>query len=169
MKIRKATQKDMKTILQIFSDARTFLHEQEIPQWQGEYPNKLDVLKDIEQNFAYVLTDDEQVIGYAALQQTPDANYRTISQGSWKNNNDNYATIHRLSTLSSVRQKGVGKLFFSLLLYEAKRLGFKEVRVDTHEKNKIMQKVIAALAFEKRGIVTVEDGSPRIAYQKFFD
>ena len=40
-----------------------------------------------------------------------------------------------------------------------------ELRADTHEDNKIMQAVLERNGFEKCGIIYIEDGSPRIAYQ----
>ncbi|MBE6046792.1 MAG: N-acetyltransferase, partial [Clostridiales bacterium] len=39
------------------------------------------------------------------------------------------------------------------------------VRIDTHENNTTMQRQIEKAGFERCGIIYVEDGSPRIAYQ----
>ena len=40
------------------------------------------------------------------------------------------------------------------------------LRADTHEDNKIMQKVVLKNGFQETGIIYVEDGTPRIAYEK---
>ena len=40
------------------------------------------------------------------------------------------------------------------------------LRADTHEDNKIMQKVILKNGFQETGIIYVEDGTPRIAFEK---
>ena len=37
--------------------------------------------------------------------------------------------------------------------------------IDTHEKNKTMQHVVEKLGFKRCGIIYIEDGTPRIAYQ----
>ena len=42
----------------------------------------------------------------------------------------------------------------------------KHLRIDTHADNKVMQKQILKNGFTRRGIVYMEDGSPRIAYEK---
>ena len=38
------------------------------------------------------------------------------------------------------------------------------LRVDTHEDNKPMQHLAQKYGFSRRGIIYVEDGTPRIAY-----
>ena len=40
------------------------------------------------------------------------------------------------------------------------------LRADTHADNKIMQHLLEENGFTKCGIIHVEDGTPRIAYQK---
>jgi RimJ/RimL family protein N-acetyltransferase len=40
------------------------------------------------------------------------------------------------------------------------------IRIDTHRDNAIMQHLLEKNGFVKCGIIYVEDGSPRIAYQK---
>ena len=40
------------------------------------------------------------------------------------------------------------------------------LRADTHADNKIMQHLLEKNGFTKCGIIHVEDGTPRIAYQK---
>lgn len=41
------------------------------------------------------------------------------------------------------------------------------MRIDTHENNKVMQHLIKKNGFQECGIIYVEDGSPRIAYEKY--
>ena len=40
------------------------------------------------------------------------------------------------------------------------------LRADTHEDNKIMQHLLEKNGFVRCGIIHVEDGTPRVAYQK---
>lgn len=40
------------------------------------------------------------------------------------------------------------------------------LKIDTHEDNKIMQHLLEKYGFLKCGTIWLEDGSPRIAYQK---
>ena len=50
--------------------------------------------------------------------------------------------------------------------YEADCTQGLPVRADTHADNKIMQHLLEENGFTKCGIIHVEDGTPRIAYQK---
>ena len=40
------------------------------------------------------------------------------------------------------------------------------LRADTHEKNRSMRKMLENNGFTKCGTIYVEDGTPRVAYQK---
>lgn len=42
----------------------------------------------------------------------------------------------------------------------------KSIRIDTHQDNKSMQRLILKNNFEYCGIIYVEDGSERLAYEK---
>ena len=63
--------------------------------------------------------------------------------------------------------------------YEAKRYDIKtgdtvyqalskcpNLRIDTHQDNKVMQHVVEKHGFTRRGIIYIADGSPRIAYER---
>jgi RimJ/RimL family protein N-acetyltransferase len=65
-----------------------------------------------------------------------------------------------------MRGKGQAKAFMDELVAEALREGFHDIRVDTHEGNKIMQRVILNAGFTYRGKVRfdIPDGE-RLAYQ----
>ena len=39
------------------------------------------------------------------------------------------------------------------------------IRIDTHHDNKPMQHVVEKAGFSRRGIIYVDDGTPRIAYE----
>ena len=67
-------------------------------------------------------------------------------------------TIHRIASLG--RAKGI----FSCAVDYCK--GFADsIRIDTHEENKVMQRHILSKGFKRCGIIYLENGDPRIAYQ----
>ena len=45
------------------------------------------------------------------------------------------------------------------------RSNIDEVRIDTHRDNKTMQHVVTKHGFKRCGIIYLENGAPRIAYQ----
>ena len=62
-----------------------------------------------------------------------------------------------------------GKNVASLFIEKAKEIGREKdifnIRIDTHEKNVSMRRMVEKNGFKKTGIIYVKDGSPRYAYQ----
>ena len=70
-----------------------------------------------------------------------------------------FAFIHRLASAGD--RRGVASEVIAWCLEHCESL-----RADTHADNKIMQHLLEENGFTKCGIIHVEDGTPRIAYQK---
>ena len=81
----------------------------------------------------------------------------TIVEGAWNNDQDPYATIHRIAMSNKYQgQHLAGKFVSNLIsLYYARNL--RNFRVDTGLKNQPMQALAKSQGFVKRGIVRVDD------------
>ena len=86
-----------------------------------------------------------------------DPDYQVI-QGAWLNDRP-YWAVHRVANRGEVR--GVAS---RCLLWCLERGG--SVRIDTHPANRPMQRVLDKNGFTLCGTVWMEDGSPRLAYQR---
>ena len=75
---------------------------------------------------------------------------------------DFYPITHIASSLKDYQKKLVQKEVSSLEELREVQLSFDKVLED----NKIMQKVLLKNGFQETGIIYVEDGTPRIAYEK---
>ncbi len=73
--------------------------------------------------------------------------------------NELYGTIHRVASDGQIN-----KMLNRVICYCEKQI--QHLRIDTHSNNKIMQHLILKNGFTQCGIIYVEDGSPRIAYEK---
>lgn len=159
--IRLAQPQDLQEIQSIYAYARTYMRQTGNPtQWSNNYPSN-DLLKhDMAQGKLFVGEEDNTLLGvfYFAIEE--DATYAYI-EGAWKND-EPYGVIHRVA--SSGKRGG----FFGecLRFCEAKTATVGNLRMDTHENNKTMQHVLEKHGFERCGIIYLEDGAPRIAYQK---
>lgn len=80
--LRRATQADLNDITAIITDAKAFLKQQNINQWQDGYPAASDLKQDIEDGITFVLVVDGEIAGTAALHQGIDINYLKIEDGS---------------------------------------------------------------------------------------
>ena len=163
MKIRKAVISDLNSILKVYKTAREYMRQTGNPdQWGTDKPRQELLEADIQKGELYVGTDDDGKIHFVfAFILGEDPTYSYIENGQWLSDAP-YGTIHRIAsdaTVSGVVKTAVDYCKKTIL----------NIRIDTHEKNKTMQHVLAKLGFAKCGIIYIEDGTPRIAYQLICD
>ena len=163
---RRAQNSDVDKIVQILNDAISFLKESGSSQWQSGYPNRATVEDDIKNGCAWVLTVDNEVAGYAAVVIGRNSNYAKID-GEWNNDVDSYATIHRIAISSKCRGMHLTQFFLSNIISLTYAQEIHNFRIDTGEKNKIVQHIATSHNFIKRGIIQVDDpiNPDRLAYE----
>lgn len=160
MKIRKSTAADLPRMLEIYAYAREFMAATGNPhQWgDGGNPRPEVLEQDIEDGVGYVMEKEGRIVGAFAFIIGEDETYGVIEDGEWLND-EPYGTIHRIAGDGST--KGV--------LKECVSFGaglINNIRIDTHHDNVVMQNAIKKCGFEECGTIYVQDGTPRIAYQK---
>ena len=159
MMIRKAVPEDLKEILSVYECARAFMRENGNPtQWGYTFPPEDMLREDIAAGLLYVVCADAEIAGAFFFAPGPDPTYRVIENGKWLND-EPYHVVHRIA--GSGRQKGT--LGTILHFCEARA---ENVRIDTHDNNRVMQHLLEKYGYTRCGRIYVEDGSPRIAYQK---
>ncbi len=156
--IRKASLSDLSEVMRIYATAKKFMSENGNPtQWQGNYPDSALVSADIGNGNLYVICDgDSSVCACFGLFIGDDPTYSYID-GEWCSDAP-YAAIHRVA--SDGRIKGVFRECFGFVSAQ-----HPHIRIDTHEDNRIMQRAIENCGFIYCGIIYVENGTPRRAYE----
>lgn len=155
-KIRLAKEADLSVILEIYETARKFMVENGNPtQWINGYPRPEMLLNDMALNRLYVVEEAETIKGVFVFFVGNDPTYAYI-EGSWRSDAP-YGVIHRIAGVG-------GGIFTTALEYCLGQID--HMRIDTHEDNKPMQHVVEKAGFCRRGIIYVEDGTPRIAYDR---
>lgn len=162
--VRIAELKDVERILEIIKDAKTFLKNLGVDQWQGDYPNKETILNDINKNQLFVY-EEEEVLGFIAIIKGIEETYNIIYDGKWLSDQE-YITIHRIAVKEEVKKRNVGTKLFEYAIAYAKENNIKSVRVDTHKDNYAMQGLIKKEGFIKCGYIYLKDHSLRLAYEK---
>ena len=168
--LRQATNEDLPAIKKIITEAKTYLNQQGIDQWQTGYPTDEDLETDVKFGITYVLIIDGKIAATAALHQGLDVSYLKIHDGEWINGvNGRYTAIHRIAMSSNFRGQHLSEKMMTGLITISSILGYKDIRIDTHPENLGMQHVITTNGFEKRGVIHMEEeegeASPRYAYQ----
>jgi len=159
MYIRKTEPADLEDVMKIYEDARRFMKENGNPhQWGDNYPTKDLVMQDISEGKSYVCIDGDSIAGVFYFGMGPDSTYLKIYQGSWLND-EPYGVVHRIASVS--RKKGVASFCLDWCFEK-----HPNIRIDTHRDNLIMQNFLKKHGFVQCGIIYLEDGSERLAYQK---
>ncbi len=159
MIIRKAEDKDLNSILRVYAIAREYMRQNGNPdQWGWDKPPKEMLVDDIKKGQLYVGEYASGSIPFVfAFILGDDPTYSYIEDGSWLSN-EPYGTIHRIASDGSI--PGVVKMAVDFC-----KTIISNIRIDTHHNNKTMQHVVEKIGFTKCGIIYIEDGTPRIAYQ----
>lgn len=159
MEIRKATTDDLPDIMEVIGQARTIMRETgNATQWANGYPSVETIQDDIAQGCGFVCTTDT-IVGYFFFRHGahPEPTY-TYIEGQWLND-EPYGVIHRLASGRTAKGIAQAAFDFAFSLVE-------NVRVDTHADNLPMQNFLVKNGFSYCGVIYVNDGTPRDAFQK---
>ena len=94
--------------------------------------------------------------------------YDKIYDGHWLTGDDgrDYIAIHRVAISVSSRGSGLSGKIIDFAVSFAKEKGRKSLRIDTHRGNAVMRRMLEKNGFEYCGIIYLESGDERIAYEK---
>lgn len=165
MNIRKAKLTDLPAIGALYEDARAALKAAGIDQWQDGYPDETDARLDIERGVGYVLEENGEVLATACLAFGREPTYEVMEEGAWSCDPPEYGFLHRIAVSSKAKGKGAAGLMFDELKRQAKLRDIRVLRGDTHQRNLAMQRVLEKSGFVSKGVIRVEDGTPRLAFE----
>ena len=158
LSIRKTTYDDIDKVEAVFRYARKYMKENGNPsQWGDDRPELSLIYDDIDKGNSYVVLNDDEIVGTFAFIIGIDPTYINID-GKWLND-DEYGTIHRIAS------NGKCKNIFKFVMDYVETFNV-DIRIDTHKDNKAMLHVINKNGFVYCGIIIVDDGSERLAFQK---
>lgn len=159
MKIRKTTPTDLDILPRLYDNARRFMAAHGNPtQWGTAYPPRALLESDIAEGCSYVCEEQQKVIATFYYRFGEEDSYRRICNGQWLDESP-YGVVHRITSDGTIR--GAGSFCLDWALSQCRNL-----RIDTHRDNRVMQRLLEKRRFTRCGIIYLEDGSERIAYQK---
>lgn len=158
MKIELAKKTDLNKLLEIYREAREFMKNSgNKTQWGDNKPSKETLERDIENKNLYKVVDFDEIVGAFALIYGEDKTYLEID-GKWLND-EPYATLHRV--VSSGKARGI---MSEIIKFSEEK--YENLRIDTHKNNHKMLDKIRENGFTYCGVIKIDDGSPREAFQK---
>lgn len=159
MTIRKTTMNDLTQALEIYAGARAYMAKNGNPdQWGQTNPPAQQIVDDINHGKSYVCEKDGQIIAvfYFAVEEEP--TYRVLYEGNWLDDSP-YGVLHRVAVAQ--QEQGVGSQIAKWALSQ-----HPNIRIDTHENNVAMQKMLAKNDFSYCGKIIIGDGTERLAFQR---
>ena len=192
MVIRPATPADLPALRPVFEAAKGIMRaDGNHDQWSAPgFPDDTLLLRDIARGGGFVILSDKispraslgrddnmvipggcstvissgaeggvekSIVAYFALLSSPEPTYDVID-GAWLTD-EPYGVIHRMASYPEVHG-----IFSTVINYAASR--FAHLRIDTHRDNRIMQHLIEKHGFTYCGIIWLEDGTERLAYER---
>jgi hypothetical protein len=150
----------MEAVKNIYAQARLFMQKTgNKNQWIDGYPSKELILDDISGGNSYLCTDaGKDILGVFFFREGDDASYARIYEGKWLNDHP-YGVVHRLA--KRTESHGVASFCLQWCFRRCRN-----VRIDTHRDNAIMQHVLQKNGYLRCGIIYLANGAERIAFQK---
>jgi len=159
MEIRKTKMEELDRVMAIYDRARAYMRQNgNHNQWIKGYPSRELVRSDIEGGISYVCTEGEELLAVFAYFQGEDPSYGKID-GAWIGPGAPYGVVHRIGV--EVPRRGVGAFCLDWAFRDSG-----DLRIDTHGDNVPMQNMLQREGFSRCGVIVIEDGTERVAFEK---
>ena len=155
--------------MRLINQAKAYMKEQGIDQWQNGYPNEGEIAVDIAKGYSYVMEENGKIIGTMAVLFDGEPTYDKIYEGAWKADGEPYAAIHRVAVDAECKGQGIAGAMIAEVEKMCREKGVRSMKNDTHRDNQSMQRMQAKNGFEYCGVIYLEDGAERIAFEKIVE
>ncbi len=160
----------MAEIMKVMDAAKLIMRQSgNMHQWGDGYPSEADIACDMERRGAFVVEDCKEaqagqpttrrVVGYFAFLESPEPTYARIYDGEWTDDTLPYHVVHRIASYPDAHG-----IFSSIMDFCFSH--DRNIRIDTHRDNTIMQHNIVKHRFTYCGIIHLLSGDERLAYQR---
>lgn len=164
--LRKAKVTDAPRIWEILQYAIKKRKEEGSKQWQDGYPNLSVVHSDIQKGVGYLLTKEDEIVGYSAIIFNDEPAYDRL-QGKWLTEGD-FIVIHRVAIAEEYIKQGLSTQLFKLIEELAKANHIYSIKADTNKDNLAMLGLFNKLGYTYCGEVYFRT-SPRKAFEKILE
>ena len=159
--VKKASIADLSVVMDFIEQGKAKMIKAGNPnQWSANYPAIETIERDIVQGNCYLLYEGGKAIATFVFKEGPEPNYQRIDDGSWLDDQP-YYVIHRVASA-----EGVHGVMADIISYCSSFTS--SIRIDTHADNRPMQASLARLGFVYCGVIYVENGDSRRAFQRIF-
>ena len=134
--IRPARKEDLAEIMAVLEAAKGIMRASgNMGQWINGYPSEEVILSDIASGRGYLVSREGRIAGYFAFIPSPEPTYAQIYDGSWLDDTLPYHVVHRIASYPEIH--GIFREIMDWCFSKDRN-----IRIDTHRDNHIMQHCI---------------------------
>lgn len=148
--IRKAVNEDLKAIMKIIKETIVEMHSYGNYQWDENYPQEKDFLKDIQNGDLFVIEREGKLVGFVCINKVEPVEYNGLN---WSLNDD-AMVVHRMAVNPAYRKNGIGTELMKFADKLALKNNINYLKTDTYSLNSKMNRL-----FEKCGYKLVGEMS----------
>lgn len=163
MELRKAKVHELDTAMALIDQAKAFLKQQGVDQWQSGYPDRDCIAADLATEKGYFCVEDGTVVGYLCIDFDGEPAYASL-HGTWLTQ-EAYVVVHRMALDDRVKGRGLASRAFTLVEELAREKGVHSFKVDTDRDNRIMRHLLEKNGFSYCGTIRF-DNSEKVAFEK---
>lgn len=146
--IRRAKLSEIDKITTITQACATKMIDENIFQWNDQYPNKEAFLRDIQRNELYVFLHDLEIIGCIAISSFKDPEYDEVA---WLTKETAHYYIHRLAIDPAFQGNGFAKNLMDFAENLAREANITSIRLDTFSQNDRNNRFYEARGYTRLG------------------
>jgi ribosomal protein S18 acetylase RimI-like enzyme len=150
MSIELATDKDIEGIYDLLLKCRDRLIEQEIHQWDEEYPSIEYINLDVSTGSLRKLTQGRQIVGVVSFDDSQEPQYAEVP---WKLTERPIVVIHRLAVLPEYQGNGFAGELMNYAERSAFELQFSSIRLDAYSGNSQVVQFYERRGYKRAGEV----------------
>lgn len=165
MKIRLADNKDIIRVVEITNACANHMINQNIFQWDENYPNQDAFKEDVQRDYLYVIEKKNHILGCLCISDKIDDVYKNVK---WLTLNDKNIYLHRLAIHPDHQGKGLALKLMSYAEEFTIKKGYKSIRLDTFSGNPKNNKFYTLQGYTKLEKIFYRDQSdmPFHCYEK---
>lgn len=167
MEFRKSSIGDIPEMMKIINQAQEYFKSKGIDQWQDGYPNEDNLKEDIDADESYVMLIDGKIVATVAISFRGESTYDKIYDGKWLSDGK-YGVVHRVAISEAFKGQGLSHEIMNFSEEKCKEEGYRSIKIDTHKDNFVMRGLLEKNGFKYCGVILLEDGAERVAYEKIF-
>ncbi len=164
LKLRQADHRDLPEIIVIIDLARKAMKAHGSGQWQDGTPTAQTIANDINNQQFFVATLNKHIVGCMALLDYEEG-YDVLLEGAFIHH-DKYKVIHRFATHQDFVNNGIAGFMLEEAELIAKAKAVNLIRIDTHQKNIPMMRLLDKHGYVNCGKTLIEKNKLRVVFEK---